>query len=181
VEALTQDDVWQRWHRRWPAASPIGEAAIQGIVTRLASAGLAVVPAADLPAEAPLEPDTNGDHPVGLFPDPDAPGQYVGRLHRVPADGSWEVCTADRGATWQRYGGGATSGSAVVHARRRDRPERRWVVAASDITRGGPMAQLFPWLLKDRGTTRARFMNMDLANTVRDLLDDLDAHDKGAA
>jgi len=54
-------------------------------------------------------------------------------------------------------------------------------VAASDITRGGPMAQLFPWLLKDRGTTRARFMNMDLASSVRDLLVDLDTNDKGAA
>jgi hypothetical protein len=172
VQALTQDDVWQRWHRRWPAASPIGEAAIQGIVTRLASAGLAVVPAADLPAEAPLEPDTNGDHPVGLFPDPDAPGQYVGRLHRVPADGSWEVCTADRGATWQRYRGGATSGSAVVHARRRQPPDPRWVVYEDHSL------PKYPWELRDRGNPRARFSSIVLANLVRDLLDSLDTDDQ---
>jgi hypothetical protein len=182
VRQLTPDQVLNRWLARGPGSRlPDGTADhLMAWLDRLDAVGLAVAdtdpdrdPGADLEPELML--------PTGMFPDPDNPGQYLASLHRVPADGTWEVCVANGGGGWRLYRGGARQGSAIVHVRRLEPPKPRWVVAEGDTTNGGPMAQMFPWLLQDRGTTRARFSNIDLANTVRDLLASLDTNDKGAA
>jgi hypothetical protein len=175
VQALTQDEVIERWTRRWPAYSTEGAAAMRTAVTGLHSVGLVVVPVSDLADKAPLEPTPNGDLPVGVVPDPDQAGEYFARLHRVPADGSWEVRTSSRD-NWQQYQGGATEGAVVVHARRRLEPQPLWRVTVGDLG-----SHHYPWMLHNRGSVVARFRDRDLADKVRDLLADFDAHDRVGA